>query len=87
MVGRVRVSLAAVLLGPPVVWVVVVLGEPFGVSLDRIRSLWVLAQASVAYLLVGLLTATGQRPLWRWLPAAALVVGTAVVIASGYPYD
>ena len=86
---RVRVSLALVLLGPPLVWALVVLGEPFGMGLNRMRSPWILAQATIGYLLAGLLTAPGARPkpLWRWVAAAGLLVGTAVVIALGYPFD
>ncbi len=88
VLGRVRIGMALVLLGPPLVWALAVLGEPFGVSsLYRIRSPWVLAQASIAYLVVGLLTATRPRPLWRWLSGAALLAGTAIVIAFGYPFD
>lgn len=84
---RVRVALASVLLGPPLVWAVVVLGEPFGVALNRMRSPWILVQAAVAYLLAALLTTTGARTLHRWLAAAALLVSTAAVIAFGYPFD
>ena len=87
VVGRVRLSLPLVLLGPPLVWALVVLGEPLGIGLNRMRSPWVIAQATVAYLLVGLLTGARLRPLWRWLITAALLLGTAAVIAFGYPFD
>ncbi|HEX4722513.1 MAG TPA: hypothetical protein VH333_08365 [Pseudonocardiaceae bacterium] len=88
VVGRVRLSLPLVLLGPPLVWALVVLGEPLGIGLnDRMRSPWVLAQATVAYVLAGVLTGARIRPLWRWLIAVALVLGTAAVIVRGYPYD
>lgn len=85
--GRVRVALVSVLLGPPLVWTVAVLGQPFGVTLDRMRSPWILLQAPLAYLLAAGLTATGPRPLYRWLAAAALLVATAIVIVFGYRYD
>lgn len=85
--GRVRVGLPLVLLGPPLVWVLVVLGEPLGLGLNRMRSPWILAQATAAYLVVGLLTGARVRPLWRWLIAVALLVGTVAVIVAGYPFD
>lgn len=86
---RVRVGMALVLLGPPMVWIVVVLGAPFGMGLHLMRSPWILAQAGVGYLMAGLLTAPGPRPkpLWRLLTVAGLVLGTAAVIALGYPFD
>lgn len=87
VLARVRVGVSLVLLGPPAVWALVVLGEPFGVALDRMRSPWILAQTTVGYGLVGLLTASGRRPVWRWLAGAALLAGTVVVIALGYPFD
>jgi hypothetical protein len=82
-----RLSLPLVLLGPPLVWVLMVLGEPFGLAPHRLRSPWVLAQAALAYLLAGLLTGSRPRALWRLLAAAALLSGTAVVIAFGYPFN
>jgi hypothetical protein len=88
VVGRVRLSVPLVLLGPPLVWLLEVLGEPLGIGLTtRMRSPWLLAQATVAYAVAGLLTGARLRPLWRWLIAAVLVLGTAAVIARGYPYD
>jgi hypothetical protein len=83
----IRLSLPLVLLGPPLVWMLMVLGEPLGVGLHRLRSPWVLAQAALAYLLAGLLTGARPRVLWRLLAAAALLSGTAVVIAFGYPFN
>jgi hypothetical protein len=80
----IRLSLPLVLLGPPLVWALMVLGEPLGVAL---RSPWVLAQAALAYLLAGLLTGARPRVRWRLLAAAALLSGTAVVIAFGYPFN
>ncbi|HEX4700535.1 MAG TPA: hypothetical protein VH352_00265 [Pseudonocardiaceae bacterium] len=88
-IAHVRISLPLVLLGPPLVWALAVLGEPLGVDLHRMRSPLVLLQATIGYLLAGLLTATGPRPskLWRWLACIALLLGTAAVIAAGYPFD
>jgi hypothetical protein len=86
-ISGIRLSLPLVLLGPPLVWALMVLGEPLGVALNEMRSPWVLAQATLAYLLVGLLTGSRPRALWRWLAAAALLSGTAAVIASGYPFN
>jgi hypothetical protein len=83
----IRLSLPLVLLGPPLVWALMVLGEPFGVALHRLRSPWVLAQAGLAYLLVGLLTGSRPRARWRLLAGAALLSGTAVVISFGYPFN
>jgi hypothetical protein len=80
----IRLSLPLVLLGPPLVWALMVLGEPLGVAL---HSPWVLAQAALAYLLAGLLTGSRPRAVWRLLAAAALLSGTAVVIAFGYPFN
>jgi hypothetical protein len=83
----IRLSLPLVLLGPPLLWALMVLGEPMGVAVHRMRSPWVLAQATLAYLLVGVLTGARFRARWRWSAAAALVVGTAAVIASGYRFS
>jgi hypothetical protein len=83
----IRLSLSLVLLGPPLVWVLMVLGGPLGIAPHRLRSPWVLAQAALAYLLVGLLTGARPRARWRLLAAAALLSGTAVVIAFGYPFN
>ncbi|HVV20097.1 MAG TPA: hypothetical protein VHF06_11725 [Pseudonocardiaceae bacterium] len=85
-VGRVRLTLPLVLLGPPTLWAVVVLGEPLGVSLQAMRSPAIVVQAALAYLLLGALGAVKVRPHWRWLAAAGVLVATAVVIASGYPF-
>ncbi len=87
VISGIRLSLPLVLLGPPLVWALMVLGEPFGVALHRLRSPWVLAQAALAYLLAGLLTGTRPRPLWRLLAAAVIVLGTAAAIALGYPFN
>jgi hypothetical protein len=84
VLSGIRLSLPLVLLGPPLVWALMVLGEPFGVAL---RSPWVLAQAALAYLLAGLLTGPRPRPLWRLLAAAAIVLGTAAAIVFGYPFN
>lgn len=86
-ISGIRLGLPLVLLGPPLVWALTVLGEPLGVALNEMRSPWVLAQATLAYLLVGLLTGSRPRALWRWLAAAALLLSTAAVIASGYPFN
>lgn len=86
-VGRVRLTLPLVLLGPPTLWAVAVLGQPLGVPMTVLRSPAVLVQAGVAYLLLGALGSPRVRPHWRWLVAVALLVGTAVVIASGYSFD
>ncbi|HYS39268.1 MAG TPA: hypothetical protein VEO01_26935 [Pseudonocardiaceae bacterium] len=51
------------------------------------RSPWVLAQATLAYLLVGVLTGSRLSARWRWSATAALVLGTAAVIASGYRFS
>jgi hypothetical protein len=83
----IRLSLPLVLLGPPLMWALMVLGEPLGVAVHRMRSPWVLAQATLAYLLVGVLTGARLRARWRWSAAAALVLGTAAVIASGYRFS
>jgi hypothetical protein len=86
-VSGIRLSLPLVLLGPPLLWALMVLGEPLGVAVHRMRSPWVLAQASLAYLLVGVLAGARLRARWRWSAAAALVLGTAAVIASGYRFS
>jgi hypothetical protein len=86
-ISGIRLSLPLVLLGPPLVWALMVLGEPFGITLHRLRSPWVLAQAALAYLLAGLLTGPRPRALWRLLAAAAIVLGTAAAIAFGYPFN
>jgi hypothetical protein len=87
--GRIRISLPLVLLGPPLVWALVVIGEPLGVALNRMRSPMVLLPVTLGYLLAGLSTTPGPRPrlIWRWLAGAALLLGTATVIAAGYPFD
>jgi hypothetical protein len=86
-VARVRVTLAVTLLGPPLVWAVVVLGEPLGVSADLVHTPVVLAQTAVGCLLATVLTAPWLRIRWRWAGAVALLLATAVVIAMGYPFD
>lgn len=86
-VGRVRLTVPLVLLGAPTTWSIAVLGQLVGIPLTALRSPVVLVQTVVAYLLIGVLGAPRVRPHWRWLITVAFLVGTAIVVASGYPFD
>jgi hypothetical protein len=82
----VPLTLPLAALGAPALWSVAVLGQPLGIPLTALRSPVVLAQAMAVYLLIGALGSPRVRPQWRWLVTVAFLVGTAIVIAGGYPF-
>jgi hypothetical protein len=86
-VAGVRVTLALTLSGPPLVWSLVVLGEPPGVPSRLAHTPFVLVETIAGYVLAVVLTAPWLRVRWRWSAVVALLLATAVVIVMGYPFD